>query len=285
MIDILKDYNVRLPPSATLQVSRDRSRLSRIWPYLDSQLAASASATALLEMPYLPFPVRYQLEVCISHGFLNEYNILPEFIEKLASLPEREAVDLLEGVAGRKTRVFTPMEIFFLPVEKRTDSSSSIPDTCIFMRRATVTPTSILFQTPNVEMSNRVVRHFHQYADRFMRVSFTDEKPNGRIRFNDRVTSNELFSRVYRTLENGILIGDRCYEFLAFGNSQLREHGAYFFASFDEMSADRIRHWMGDFSAEKVIAKHAARLGQCFSTTKAFHSNEVWLCIIGPLHV
>ena len=267
MLDVLRDYNVRLLPLSVFQVCRDRSTLSQIWPYLDNR--ASPANTRL------SFAVRYQLEVCISHGFLNEHNILPEFVEKLASFPESQAIAYLGGVVERKTRVFDPMQIFTLPLDKRADSTASIPEACTFMRRATVTPTNILFQTPNVEMSNRVVRHFHQYSDRFLRVTFTDEKPNGRIRFNDKITSNELFSRVYRTLEKGILLGDRCYEFLAFGNSQLREHGAYFFASFEGMSAAKIRHWMGDFSAERVIAKHSARLGQCFSTTKAFNSSKV----------
>ncbi|CAO3704038.1 unnamed protein product [Rhizopus stolonifer] len=36
-----------------------------------------------------------------------------------------------------------------------------------------------------------------------------------------------------------------------------------------------IRDWMGDFSAEKVVAKHAARMGQCFSSS-------VSVCVVDP---
>lgn len=80
---------------------------------------------------------------------------------------------------------------------------------------------------------------------------------------------NEVFTRIYRTMVNGIVIGDREYKFLAFGNSQFREHGAYFIAPLPHFSAQSIRRWMGSFKEIKVVAKHAARLGQCFSTTRA----------------
>lgn len=76
---------------------------------------------------------------------------------------------------------------------------------------------------------------------------------------------------MYRTLFNGIRVGDRHYKFLAFGNSQFRENGAYFFCETDHLSCDDIRHWMGNFSHIKVVARYAARLGQCFSTTRAIN--------------
>lgn len=70
-------------------------------------------------------------------------------------------------------------------------------------------------------------------------------------------------------ISNGVRIGDRHYEFLAFGNSQFRENGAYFFCPPPYLSCNDIRQWMGTFSHINVVAKYAARLGQCFSTTRA----------------
>ena len=83
---------------------------------------------------------------------------------------------------------------------------------------------------------------------------------------------NEVFTRIKRAFSNGIQIGDHRYEFLAFGNSQLREHGAYFFAPTSHIDAKRIRMWMGSFQEIKTVAKYASRLGQCFSTTRAITS-------------
>ena len=82
---------------------------------------------------------------------------------------------------------------------------------------------------------------------------------------------NEVFTRVKRVLTNGIRIGDRTYEFLACGNSQFREHGAYFFAPLPNLSTKKIRKWMGSFKEIKTVALYTSRLGQCFSTTRAIH--------------
>ena len=81
----------------------------------------------------------------------------------------------------------------------------------------------------------------------------------------------EVYKRIKATMMNGIMIGDRHYQFLAFGNSQFRENGAYFFNPVDHLTPQAIRSWMGDFSEIRIISKYAARLGQCFSTTRPIH--------------
>ena len=86
-----------------------------------------------------------------------------------------------------------------------------------------------------------------------------------------------MFTRIKRVLTNGIKIGDRTYEFLACGNSQFREHGAYFFAPLPNMSTEKIRTWMGMFKDIKTVALYASRLGQCFSTTRAIHGAQAFL--------
>ena len=88
---------------------------------------------------------------------------------------------------------------------------------------------------------------------------------------------NEVFTRIKRVLTNGIRIGDRTYEFLACGNSQFREHGAYFFAPLPNMTTEKIRTWMGMFRDIKTVALYASRLGQCFSTTRAIHGARAFL--------
>jgi RNA-dependent RNA polymerase len=122
---------------------------------------------------------------------------------------------------------------------------------------------------PSVDISNRVIRRYINLADNFLRVRFTDEKHIGRIHATTDDTMDEVLTRIKRALANGITIGSTRYEFLAFGNSQFREHGAYFFAPRDGVTAAKIRAWMGQFTHIRSIAKHTARLGQCFSTTRA----------------
>lgn len=88
-------------------------------------------------------------------------------------------------------------------------------------------------------------------------------------------TNDALYTRVFRSLKNGIRVGDRHYEFLAIGGSQFREHGAYFFAPTDDLSCADIRKWMGIFTNIRNPAKYAARLGQCFSTTRAMKNRKI----------
>ena len=235
-----------------------------------------AGETSLIYI--LPFAVRYALEVCISKSFLNEYSLDEECVTKLATLPEDQAVHLLEYIVYKNQQfLYNPHEIFNLWRPKLPIRTPKLPKNCCLMRAVTVTPTTIIVNSPTVEVTNRVIRQYEHVADRFLRVRFEDDLFRGwrKIFATDADTTNEIFSRVMRTLMSGIVIGGRKYEFLAYGNSQLREHGAYFFASTPTISAANIRAWMGRFDHEKVIAKHAARIGQCFSTTRAVRGSNV----------
>jgi len=56
--------------------------------------------------------------------------------------------------------------------------------------------------------------------------------------------NDALYNRIFYTLHNGIKIGDRHYEFLAFSASQLRDHSCWFFAPNNDLTANDIRNWM-----------------------------------------
>ena len=68
-------------------------------------------------------------------------------------------------------------------------------------------------------------------------------------------------------LADGITVGGRHFEFLAFSTSQLKEHSTWFFAPLPDFSTDRVREWMGSFDDVKCAAKYANRMGLCFSST------------------
>ncbi|KAJ0422162.1 RNA dependent RNA polymerase-domain-containing protein [Aspergillus carlsbadensis] len=270
--DMLSDYNVAVEESDrfTTCVNTEERRTS-VWKWIDLNSRSPATSIQDLWDPdhiHLSFPVRYQLEVCISQGFLSEFTMNREFALRLAELEESHAKKLLEHVALQKKIYYNPMEIFNLQFIKGA-TGANIPSYCCQMRSARITPSTIYFNTPSVDISNRVIRRYIHLVDNFLRVRFTDEKHWGRIHAASDNSMDEVFTRIKRALANGIVVGSTRYEFLAFGNSQFREHGAYFFAPKDGVTAASIRAWMGKFSEIRNIAKHAARLGQCFSTTRA----------------
>ncbi|KAL3466733.1 RNA dependent RNA polymerase-domain-containing protein [Aspergillus heterothallicus] len=276
--DILRDYNVAVEKSDHITTcASTEQRPTPVWKWIDLNPRPSAASMQDLWDPdhiHLPFSVRYQLEVCISHGFLSEFNMNREFALKLARLEESHAKELLEHVAVQKKTYYNPMGIFDLQFIKGA-TGAKIPPYCCRMRSARITPSTIYFNIPSVDISNRVIRSHIHLVDNFLRVRFTDEKHWGRIHSASDNSMDEVFTRVKRALANGIVVGSTRYEFLAFGNSQFREHGAYFFAPKDGVTAASIRAWMGQFSDIRNIARHAARLGQCFSTTRAISGCSV----------
>lgn len=279
---VLAKHNISIHQrSVQCTNAKDRSQ----WDWLDSSFNSGAeAATSSFDLfnsttVHLPFTVQYQLEACISQGCLHESNITTAWLEQLLAQDKGlykdahdpkypRATKLLERVLESKQRFYDPMQILQFG-QQVSLVQKHIPSYCTLVRSATVTPTTIYFNSPSVDTSNRVIRKFREHEDRFLRVKFRDESYKGTIMTFDDDTNDELFTRVNRVLKNGIVVGDRHYEFLAYGNSQFREHGAYFFAPTSTVTTETMRRWMGDFENIKTVAKCASRIGQCFTTTRA----------------
>ncbi|EFQ26695.1 RNA dependent RNA polymerase [Colletotrichum graminicola M1.001] len=270
VLEMLQAYNV-----ATTVLSHFRSVPPRL-PLLGTLLPTptltsdkSSTNYSLLSRgatsDHLNFEVYYQLEVCISRGVLSEYSITQAFIDELSRMDKDRAKWMLEYFADLAKRVWDPMKMFEDEDARFFFPNASMPYYCTTIRKITVTPSTMHFCSPNVESSNRVLRKYNSYQDRFLRVQFTDELYKGKV-YNNAGT--EIFNRIYRVLKQGIKIGNRVYEFLAFGNSQIRECAVYFFCPTAYTTCDDIRQWMGEFSHIRNVAKYAARIGQCFSTTR-----------------
>ncbi|KAI6181423.1 RNA-directed RNA polymerase [Aphelenchoides besseyi] len=87
---------------------------------------------------------------------------------------------------------------------------------------------------------------------------------------NTRDACEIVNQTIRRALLEPIEIGGLKFRFLAWSNSQLRDHGCYMYAdhtNYDNelINVDTIRDWMGDFSAAKSIPKLMSRMGQCFT--------------------
>ncbi|KAF2757358.1 RdRP-domain-containing protein [Pseudovirgaria hyperparasitica] len=273
----LTDYNVRIIPNPD-GILHPRQE-SKFWSLLEEAESASNLQLTALEhlgsdLAPLDFSVRYQLEVCISKGKLCDHNIDRDFLVQISGLPKATAKALLVKVADANSRFYNPMSIFSLPVPRK--SAPKLASHYVFMHNAIITPTTMYIGTPTQEISNRVVRQYSEFSDRFLRVKFMDEIPEGKLQSTDDSKITAILNRVKLTMTNGIDIGGRHYEFLAFGNSQFRENGAYFFSPpNDQVYPDKMREHMGDFEDIKVVAKYCARIGQCFSTTRAMNCGTI----------
>ena len=176
MREALHDYNIEIVRMPGFSISYGYRPV--VWQFLGSKRRPADGLDELLEESTadLDFEARYQLEVCISQGCLNEYNLDQAFVNRLMTMDTGKVRDLLEYVANHGLREFHPMNLFQKQVGDGSLLRSRIPHFCVYIRSATVTPTTVHFQTPVAETSNRVIRQFAEYADRFLRVRFTDEK-------------------------------------------------------------------------------------------------------------
>ncbi|KAG0198083.1 hypothetical protein BGX28_008427 [Mortierella sp. GBA30] len=222
----------------------------------------------------LAFEVQYLLESALSFSYIVSYDLTAEVGAILAALEPLKASTILEHIIALRTRVWNLHEYLTREVTKLSKMvirPRIVPPQCVYLRKVIVTPTTMYLQPPTVETSNRIIRHFWVLSDYFLRVEFSDEGHN-KLWSKDGPsnTNNAVYNRIFSTLTNGIKIGDRTYEFLAFSASQLRDNAAWFFCpQGGDHTPDSIREWMGDFSHIKSIAKYGARMGQCFSSTRA----------------
>ncbi|KAI8977017.1 RNA dependent RNA polymerase-domain-containing protein [Mycotypha africana] len=224
------------------------------------------------------FDVLYMLESCISYYYFNEYNLTKEFYDMIANVDPSFAIGVLQIISQAKKPVYDPYEKFYdiwKRMGNRVKEEKTIPSHCTMLRKVIITPSHIYYQPPTLETTNRVIRHYKDQCDSFIRIQFVDEGFNrvGASGANgDTVSKNAIYNRIYDVLKRGVQIGKRRFEFLAFSSSQLREQGCWFFAPTRELTPNDIRNWMGVFSHEKVVAKHAVRMGQCFSSTRPIYT-------------
>ncbi|KAF1934276.1 RdRP-domain-containing protein [Didymella exigua CBS 183.55] len=276
----LGDFGVALKDCDQFDISSERpsplaTMLEEEYTGTLSSLQALQTTSSIFDdlafgLVHLNFPVRYQLESCLSNGFIKESNITRKFLEDLRALDPSHATHILEKVVRKQRVYYDPMDIF--KTRTKLTPQRLIPKHCVMQRSVNITPTMMHVASPVMEISNRITRQYLADSDRFIRVKFTDEKGEGALRNMSGGRHDALFNRVSRAMKNGIVVAGRYYEFLAFGNSQFREAGAYFYSPTSTKSAHDIRVTLGDFSDIKSVAKYGARIGQCFSTTRAMQT-------------
>nr|APO15851.1 RNA-dependent RNA polymerase 1 [Sesuvium portulacastrum] len=234
----------------------------------------------------LPFDILFKVNLLVQNGCLAGPNLDDTFFRLVD--PVRISKPCIEYALERLFQVkeccYNPVgwlseqyQKYLKSMRRPEKPAISLDEGLVYVRRVQVTPCKVYFCGPEANVSNRVLRHYPDDIDNFLRISFLDEdleklhsadlsaRLSSESAAFDRRT--EIDKRIRLTLRNGILIGDKRFEFLAFSSSQLRDNSAWMFASRPGLSAADIRSWMGDFSGIRNVAKYAARLGQSFSSS------------------
>jgi RNA-dependent RNA polymerase len=234
----------------------------------------------------VPFELMFLVNALVHRGIVNITSLTDEFYRAIMT-DYALSVYALQHMNTYSHPVFNAVmriqqvKEWARKYEKVREKVKVLPSGCMMVHRVMITPTRAYCAVPVREMSNRVLRHFHTLSDRFLRVSFLDDDLHQVPAFSLTVpvapivrslstapefNRTEIYRRVLNIVKTGFTLCGRQYQFLAFSSSQLRDASAWFFAANKYVNAHQIRRWMGQFPTQN-IAKFAARMGQCFSST------------------
>ncbi|OWF46871.1 uncharacterized protein LOC110455104 [Mizuhopecten yessoensis] len=185
----------------------------------------------------------------------NRFNLPPDVFHRMASTAENTQFFDFENVLTESLQ----------QVKHLVEDSDELSPHFTMSRRLVVTPTRVIPLLKEPIVKNRIIRQYND--DNFIRVIFRDEDFT-RLGASGNVL-NRISERIRKFLDEGFTIGDRKYEFLACSNSQLREHGVWFFCPYNDITSESIRNDIGDLTAERCVALYVSRMGLCFSASKA----------------
>ncbi|XVE97429.1 hypothetical protein REPUB_Repub03eG0018700 [Reevesia pubescens] len=236
----------------------------------------------------VPFEIMFLVNAVMHKGIFSQHQLSEDFFNLLRNQSREVNVAALKHIYSSRRPDYDAykrlkgVHDWLLRNPKLFKNPKQLDDV-VEIRRLVITPTKAYCLPPEVELSNRVLRKYKELADRFLRVTFMDE---GMQTMNANVltyyaasivrdvTSTSfaqktgVFKRIRSILTDGFYLCGRKYSFLAFSANQLRDRSAWFFAENGEISVPKIIAWMGEFN-DRNIAKCAARMGQCFSSTYA----------------
>ncbi|TXG71399.1 hypothetical protein EZV62_006334 [Acer yangbiense] len=264
-----------------------------------SSLSCNSDLVPIINPPQdivLPFKILFKINLLVHHGCLPGPLIDDLFFRFVD--PSRFNIACIEHALEK---LFHLRECCYNPINWLTEhyikysKSRTLPelpqialeDGLVYVRKILITPTKMYFCGPEASLSNRVLRSYPNDIDNFLRVSFVDE--DGQKMYatalsprtsssTDKEKRTGIYRRILSILRNGIDIGGKKFETLAFSNSQLKENSVWMFASRPGLTAADIREGMGDFSDIKNVARYAARLGQSFGSSREalhVHGSEV----------
>lgn len=194
--------------------------------------------------PLLQFPCRYALNAVLQRSNdagvqmalqkEDDLDVFQSFMRKCARINEDALEQALFAVCssvenGSVVTLHTALPALFKEYHSH-HAPVQIPDNCCLVRRLVSTPSNLFLLPPEVHCKNRVLRNFdHDHA---LRVIFRDDNLDylsHSLMYNQEM-DKVLETTVASLLRKGVCIAGRHYHYLGSSSSQLRDHGAWFYA-------------------------------------------------------
>lgn len=229
----------------------------------------------------VPFNLLFKINNLVQRGKLSAPTLDDKFFRLVKESSPSAVLYALQAMAARVSTCYEPTRYLKeqMDAHKRgiQPPTAKLEDGTVLIHRLLVTPTKVYCMGPEPETSNRIIRQYEHLSRHFLRVNFVDENcgplMSSALMSEAHTSRSNVFKRIRLLLKDGFFIGNRKYEFLAFSASQLRDGQLWMYApkikvNADVLTADDIRARMGDFSSIRNVAKCAARMGQCFSSSR-----------------
>ena len=111
-----------------------------------------------------------------------------------------------------------------------------------------------------------MLRKYRDKIDNFARIVFVNEQEDKDF-YDQEISEYLLDYQVKSRLKRGVSIGNCIFEFLAYSNSQIKNHSFWMHCN-DFIDNSEIRRGLGIFNQGDKQLKRQARIGQNFSSTK-----------------
>lgn len=245
----------------------------------------------------LAYEILFQINSLIHTQKISLGAIDNELFQVLGGLDMDTSMKILQQMHKSEDMCYDPVSYIRTQLHVLGESDKNPPSLAynkltnsnlMICHRVLITPSKIYCLGPELDTSNYIVKNFAKYASDFLRVTFVEEDwsrlspyavytcyEKGIFAKSHRT---DIYHRVLSVLQNGIVIGEKRFLFLAFSASQLRSNAVWMFASNNEVKTEDIRDWMGCFNQIRSVSKCAARMGQLFSTSRQTFE-------VQPLHV
>ena len=134
-----------------------------------------------LQLKQLEYQVLFKLESLRAYGALHRCRCTPAVWKMLKENDTEKILMALDMLGSKSENGFTyrqPIWDFEKQLANflsKTKPAKTIPSGCVATRRVLVTPTTLYFAGPEWEVSNRLLRRYHEHLESFLRVSFVEE--------------------------------------------------------------------------------------------------------------
>ncbi|GMT00874.1 hypothetical protein PENTCL1PPCAC_23048 [Pristionchus entomophagus] len=258
------------------------------------------------------FKLRYIIEALLSRGAKVKDQLLinvkawTTFLDVLCGQYKRDSektLVVMESVMNRIDEMSFPVASIFriiaeefkayndlkklndaqMGLEARNDDMER--EGYVKVRKIVITPSRYVYIAPEQIMGNRILRKYYKTQTEILRVTFRDDDTQP---LRPNTTGEQLTKKTVETaLKDGILVGGRNFRYLGSSNSQMRDNGCYF--AYDQVPSyvgnekkdenwrpskmvARIRMKMGRLDELTNVAKFMARMGQCFTQSRAVNT-------------